>query len=92
MKDQLSLVDETFKAEPALFRYIPNGSSLEVNVETLEKINSTSIFSSEVSELKDSLDEGSKETSIDNEQNNSASIQNKKRARIQIAKEGGQNI
>lgn len=90
VKDQLSLVDETFKAEPALFRYIPNGSSLEVNVETLEKINSTSIFSSEVSELKDSLDEGSKETSIDNEQNNSASIQNKKRARIQIAKEGGQ--
>lgn len=90
VKDQLSLVDETFKAEPVLFRYIPNGSTLEVNVETLEKINNASIFSSEVAEPKGSLDEDSKEISIDNEQNNSTSIRNKKRTRIPMAKEGGQ--
>ena len=43
VKDQLYVVDETFKAEPAVFRYHkPNGEDW-LNVETLEKLSNTLI-------------------------------------------------
>lgn len=39
VKDQLYLIDETFKAEPALFKYINLKTGEEIAVETLERIN-----------------------------------------------------
>lgn len=39
VKDQLYVVDETFKAEPALFKYINLKTGVEVDVETLENLS-----------------------------------------------------
>ncbi|MDR0938242.1 MAG: BREX system Lon protease-like protein BrxL [Mediterranea sp.] len=39
VKDQLGLIDETFKAEPAKFKYINLKSEKEIVVETLERIS-----------------------------------------------------
>lgn len=38
VKDQLYVIDETFKAEPAHFKYINLRTGIEMNVETLEKL------------------------------------------------------
>ena len=39
VKDQLYVIDETFKAEPAHFKYINLKNGLEIQVETLERIS-----------------------------------------------------
>lgn len=39
VKDQLYIIDETFKAEPANFKYINLKTGIEMNVETLEKVS-----------------------------------------------------
>lgn len=39
VKDQLYIIDETFKAEPAIFTYLNLKTGQEVNIETLERIN-----------------------------------------------------
>lgn len=39
VKDQLYIIDETFKAEPTKFKYIRVKDATEVCVETLEKVN-----------------------------------------------------
>ena len=39
VKDQLYVIDETFKAEPAFFKYINLKNGMEINVETLEKVS-----------------------------------------------------
>ena len=39
VKDQLYIVDETFKSEPALFKYVNMKTGNDVYVETLEKIS-----------------------------------------------------
>ncbi len=41
VKDQLYIIDETFKAEPARFIYIREKDGTEVRVETLENINNS---------------------------------------------------
>lgn len=43
VKDQLYVVDETFKAEPAVFKYINLKTGIEMNVETLEKLSNALI-------------------------------------------------
>ena len=43
VKDQLYVIDETFKAEPASFKYINPRTGLEMSVETLEKVSNTLI-------------------------------------------------
>ena len=43
VKDQLYVIDETFKAEPAKFKYINLKSGMEINVETLEKVSNALI-------------------------------------------------
>lgn len=43
VKDQLYIIDETFKAEPAVFRYQKPGSEDWINVETLEKVSNVLI-------------------------------------------------
>ena len=44
VKDQLYVIDETFKAEPAHFKYINLKTGLEIQVETLERISNGSIM------------------------------------------------
>ena len=39
VKDQLYIIDETFKAEPAVFKYINLKTGMEIYVETLEKVS-----------------------------------------------------
>lgn len=39
VKDQLYVIDETFKAEPARFKYINLKTGVEINVETLERVS-----------------------------------------------------
>ena len=39
VKDQLYIIDETFKAEPAKFKYINLKTGIEMTVETLEKVS-----------------------------------------------------
>ena len=44
VKDQLYVIDETFKAEPAHFKYINLKTGLEIQVETLERISNGCIM------------------------------------------------
>lgn len=44
VKDQLYVIDETFKAEPAHFKYINLRTGIEMNVETLEKASNPLII------------------------------------------------
>ena len=44
VKDQLYVIDETFKAEPAIFKYINLKTGIEMNVETLEKVSNALIL------------------------------------------------
>lgn len=41
VKDQLYIIDETFKAEPAVFKYINQKNGQEIFIETLERINNS---------------------------------------------------
>lgn len=43
VKDQLYVIDETFKAEPAFFKYINLKNGMEISVETLEKVSNALI-------------------------------------------------
>ena len=49
VKDQLYIIDETFKTEPAKFKYIRLKDGVEINVETLEKVSNTLIMPVNVS-------------------------------------------
>ncbi|MCB9017742.1 MAG: BREX system Lon protease-like protein BrxL [Prevotellaceae bacterium] len=44
VKDQLYIIDETFKAEPAKFKYVRINDGVEVNVETLENVSNALIM------------------------------------------------
>ncbi|WP_294082585.1 MIT C-terminal domain-containing protein, partial [Proteiniphilum sp. UBA5384] len=78
VKDQLYIIDETFRAEPALFSYtvIPDGEV--VSVETLERLASPGLFQPVNPEAEDDAD-------IDIEDKNTETVQegNTKRPRIQ---------
>ena len=50
VKDQLYVVDETFKAEPAVFKYINLKTGMEIKVDTLERISNAHLFPTNVSE------------------------------------------
>ena len=50
VKDQLYVVDETFKAEPAVFKYINLKTGLEINVDTLERVSNAHLFPTNVVE------------------------------------------
>ncbi len=45
VKDQLYIIDETFKAEPAVFKYINLKNGMEISVETLEKLSNVQTVS-----------------------------------------------
>ena len=44
VKDQLYIIDETFKAEPAVFKYINQKNGQEIFIETLEHINNSESY------------------------------------------------
>lgn len=67
VKDQLYVIDETFKAEPAFFKYINLKNGMEINVETLEKVSNALIIPVNVAptQLTDSDAAAMPETSQD---------------------------
>ena len=50
VKDQLYVVDETFKAEPAVFKYINMKTGMEIKVDTLERVSNAHLFPTNVAE------------------------------------------
>ena len=57
VKDQLYIIDETFKAEPAKFRYVNLKSGLEVSIETLERLSNPMFVSPEIINADTALDD-----------------------------------
>lgn len=93
VKDQLYTVDETFKAEPAIFKYIRLKDGEEVNVETLEQVSNVVIVPQNASHaLKAELNIEEKETpqeQLSTEKEPSSDDKpHKKRERIQTQREG----
>ena len=69
VKDQLYVIDETFKAEPAIFKYINLKNGMEINVETLEKVSTALIVPVNVAPANTELNDGdaqSQNTSLSN--------------------------
>jgi len=58
VKDQLYVIDETFKAEPAFFKYINLKNGMEINVETLEKVSNALIVPVNPSTVNSELNDG----------------------------------
>lgn len=61
VKDQLYLIDETFKTEPALFKYINLKTGEEIAVETLERINNSDCIPQSSLDVKSELQSESAE-------------------------------
>ena len=61
VKDQLYLIDETFKTEPALFKYINLKTGEEIAVETLEHINNSDCLPQSSPDVKSELQSESAE-------------------------------
>ena len=61
VKDQLHLIDETFKTEPALFKYINLKTGEEIAVETLERINNSDCIPQSSPDVKSELQSESAE-------------------------------
>lgn len=58
VKDQLYVIDETFKAEPAVFKYINLKNGMEINVETLEKVSNALIVPVNAAPANTELNDG----------------------------------
>ena len=58
VKDQLYVIDETFKAEPAVFKYINLKNGMEINVETLEKVSNALIVPVNTAPVSTELNDG----------------------------------
>lgn len=62
VKDQLYVIDETFKAEPAFFKYINLKNGMEINVETLEKVSNALIVPVNAAHVSTGLNDGDAQT------------------------------
>ena len=58
VKDQVYVIDETFKAEPAVFKYINMKNGMEINVETLEKVSNALIVPVNTAPVSTELNDG----------------------------------
>ena len=88
VKDQLYVIDETFKAEPAHFKYINLKNGLEIQVETLERISNghtESAASTTSSNETESNNSNEAEVTADNK--GTADVQAAKRPRIPMLQE-----
>ena len=88
VKDQLYVIDETFKAEPAHFKYINLKNGLEIQVETLERISNGHIASSaSTTSSNDSESNNSDEAEVTDDNNGADDVQAAKRPRIPLLQE-----
>ncbi len=97
VKDQLYKVDETFKAEPAVFKYIRLKDGQEINVETLEQVNNVVIVPQNASaalkaELNIEETETPQEQLSAEEKTSTEDKPRKKRERIQTQREGAMSF
>lgn len=72
VKDQLYLIDETFRAEPAKFIYIRKTDGAEIHVETLENINYAQSTGRDAAQ--DFVTEAEKKESMDAPQDNTSTV------------------
>lgn len=88
VKDQLYVIDETFKAEPAHFKYINLKNGLEIQVETLERISNGNIVSAtSTASSNEPESNNSNETEVPADNNGTADVQTAKRPRIPLLQE-----
>ena len=88
VKDQLYVIDETFKAEPAHFKYINLKNGLEIQVETLERISNGHIASSaSTTSSNNSESNNSDEAEVTDDNNGADDMQAAKRPRIPLLQE-----
>ena len=88
VKDQLYVIDETFKTEPAHFKYINLKNGLEIQVETLERISNGHIESAaSTTSSNDTESNNSNEAEVTADNNGTADVQAAKRPRIPLLQE-----
>ena len=88
VKDQLYVIDETFKAEPAHFKYINLKNGLEIQVETLERISNGHIESAaSTTSSNNSESNNSDEAEVTDDNNGADDVQAAKRPRIPLLQE-----
>lgn len=88
VKDQLYVIDETFKAEPAHFKYINLKNGLEIQVETLERIsNGNIVCATSTTSADESKSNECNETEVPADNNGTADMQTAKRPRIPLLQE-----
>ena len=89
VKDQLYIIDETFKADPAFFKYTNLKTGAEIHVETLERLSNPQIVPAYIpyptnnAPLADDIEEINKSEDINEEHAN----ETKSRPRISILEE-----
>lgn len=88
VKDQLYVIDETFKAEPAHFKYINLKNGLEIQVETLERISNGHIeCAASTTSSNDTESNNSNEAEVTADNNGADDVQATKRPRIPMLQE-----
>ena len=88
VKDQLYVIDETFKAEPAHFKYINLKNGLEIQVETLERIsNGHTESAASTTSSNDTESNNSNEAEVTANNNGADDVQAAKRPRIPLLQE-----
>ena len=88
VKDQLYVIDETFKAGPTHFNYINLKNGLEIQVETLERISNDNIVSATSTAFTNESDiNDSNETEVHADNNGTDDAQPAKRPRIPLLQE-----
>lgn len=88
VKDQLYVIDETFKAEPANFKYINLKNGLEIQVETLERIsNGHTESAASTTSSNETESNNSNEAEVTADNNGTADVQAAKRPRIPMLQE-----
>ena len=85
VKDQLYVIDETFKAEAAYFKYINLKNGSETQVETLERISNG--HTADPASTTSSHDSESNEAEVTADNNGTGDVQNARRPRIPLLQE-----
>ena len=88
VKDQLYVIDETFKAEPAYFKYINLKNGSEIQVETLERIsNGHTADPASTTSSHDTESNESNEAEVTADNNGTGDVQTARRPRIPLLQE-----
>lgn len=91
VKDQLYIIDETFRAEPAVFKYTNLKNGMEISVETLEKVSNTLIVPINAPLSVDETTPSAEPTSASIKPN-ATSSEHPKRQRIPVLSEHSRSI